>query len=60
VDSLIRGFLSVTQHEYREHLDRSVNVGSSPPLFAATELIDREANLPLTPSLIAAYCNVDV
>lgn len=59
-DSLIRGFLSVTQHEYREHLDRSVNVGSSSALFAATELIDRDANLPLTPSLIASYCNVDV
>lgn len=59
-ESLIRGFLSVTQHEYRERIDRSVNVGSSPTLRAATDLIDRNANLPLTPSLIAAYCHVDV
>ncbi|NMO53749.1 AraC family transcriptional regulator [Actinoplanes sp. TBRC 11911] len=59
-DSLVRGFLSVTQHEYREYLDRRVGAGFSPTLCAATELIDGNANLPLTPLHIAAHCNVDV
>lgn len=54
VDSLVRGFLLVSDHPYREALVRDEEKFAPRTIRAAIELIEEEAHLPLTVSEIAS------
>lgn len=54
VDSLVRGFLLVSDHPYREALLRDEGKFAPHAIRAAIELIEEEAHLPLTVSEIAS------
>lgn len=54
VDSLVRGFLLVSDHPYREALLRDEGKFAPRAIRAAIELIEEEAHLPLTVSEIAS------
>jgi AraC-like DNA-binding protein len=58
VDSLLRGFLLAAEHPHRDAL--LGRTGSKEPrvIRAAVEIIEEQADLPLTVSTIAARCHI--
>ncbi|OBG29506.1 AraC family transcriptional regulator [Mycobacterium sp. 852002-51057_SCH5723018] len=60
VDSLVRGFLLAAEHPHRGALGRDERLGAPRAICAAVEIIEGEADLPLTLSSIAARCHVSV
>lgn len=58
-ESLVRGFLLATEHTYRDALVKERRVSPS-AIRAAIEIIEEEAQLPLTPAMIAARCHISV
>jgi AraC-like DNA-binding protein len=60
VDSLVRGFLLAAEHPHRDALLRDEGLGAPRAVRTAVEIIEEEADLPLTLSSIAARCHVSV
>jgi AraC-like DNA-binding protein len=60
VDSLVRGFLLAAEHPHREALLRDDRLGAPRAIRTAVEIIEEEADLPLTLSSIAARCHLSV
>lgn len=60
VDSLVRGFLLAAEHPHRDALLKDETLGAPRAIRAAVEIIEAEADLPLTLSSIAARCHVSV
>lgn len=59
-DSLVRGFLLAADHPYRNALFEEERLGAPRAVRTAVEIIEGEADLPLTLSSIAARCHVSV
>jgi AraC-like DNA-binding protein len=57
-DSLVRGFLLAADHSHRNALARDERPAIPRVIRVAVELIEEEAHLPLTLSIIAARCHV--
>jgi transcriptional regulator GlxA family with amidase domain len=60
VDSLVRGFLVAAEHPHREALLRDGQLGAPRAIRMAVEIIEEEADLPLTLSSIAERSYVSV
>ncbi|OBA83172.1 hypothetical protein A9W99_09070 [Mycobacterium sp. 1164966.3] len=60
VDSLVRGFLLAAEHLHRDALFRDERTGAPRAIRKAIEIIEEEADSPLTLSSIAARCHVSV
>jgi hypothetical protein len=60
VDSLVCGLLLAAEHPYRSVVTRKAQSVSPCAIRAAVEVIEEEAQLPLTVSSIAARCHVSV
>jgi AraC-like DNA-binding protein len=60
VDSLVRGFLLAADHSHRDSLTRDQRLVAPRAICTAVDIIEEEANLPLTVSSIAARCHVSV
>jgi hypothetical protein len=60
VDSLVRGLLLAAEHPYRSVVTRKTQSVCPCAIRAAVEVIEEEAQLPLTVSSIAARCHVNV
>ena len=60
VDSLVRGFLLAAEHSHRDALTGDERLAVPRAIRAAVEILEEEAHLPLTVSLIAARCHVSV
>jgi AraC-like DNA-binding protein len=60
VESLIHGFLLVTNHPYRESLATPAEPGRSAAVSDAMSLIEAGPHLPLTTSQLAMQCHVSV
>lgn len=58
VDSLVRGFLLAAEHPHRDALICDERLGAPRAVRTAVEIIEAEADLPLTLSSIAARCHV--
>jgi AraC-like DNA-binding protein len=60
VDSLVRGFLLAADHPHRDALARDVRLIAPRAIRSAIEIIEEEAHLPLTLSLIATRTHISV
>jgi transcriptional regulator GlxA family with amidase domain len=60
VDSLVRGFLLAADHAHREALSRDVRPVTPRAIRSAIEIIEAEADQPLTASALAARTHVSV
>lgn len=60
VESLIHGFLLLTEHPYRQAMLAPVPAGKPPVVRLAVEIIKAGPDLPLTVSALAAQCHVSV
>lgn len=60
VESLVRGFLLAVDHPHREALIGGERFVAPRPVRAAVEIIEAEADSPLTLSSIAARCHISV
>ncbi|WP_369829366.1 AraC family transcriptional regulator [Mycobacterium sp. 1165196.3] len=58
VDSLVRGLLLAAEHPYRDALAGDPRLVAPRAIRTAVDIIEAEAHLPLTLSLIAARCHV--
>lgn len=60
VDSLVRGLLLAAEHPHRGSLTGDPRLVAPRAIRTAVDIIEAEAHLPLTLSLIAARCHVSV
>jgi AraC-like DNA-binding protein len=60
VDSLVRGFLLASEHSHRDALDGDQQLVAPRAIRTAIDIIEEEAHLPLTLSLIAARSHISV
>jgi AraC-like DNA-binding protein len=60
-DSLVRGLLIAIPHEHRGSLSEATRCGPSPmAIRAAVDIIEDQADLPLTVATLARRCNISV
>ena len=58
VDSLVRGFLLAADHSHREALSKDERLAAPQAVRAAVEILEEEAHLPLTLSMLARRCHI--
>jgi len=58
VDSLVRGFLLAADHSHREALSKDERLAAPRAIRAAVEILEEEAHLPLTLSMLARRCHI--
>ncbi|MCA2323151.1 AraC family transcriptional regulator [Mycobacterium intracellulare] len=60
VDSLVRGLLLAAEHPHRDALTGDSRLAAPSAIRKAVDIIEADAQLPLTLSLIAARCHISV
>jgi AraC-like DNA-binding protein len=60
VDSLVRGFLFASEHSHRDALDADEQLVAPRAIRTAIDIIEEEAHLPLTLSVIASRSHISV